>query len=143
MGRAFARPLILPWTWIPTNQSSCICVSLLNSRHDCFHTMHPRNTMLDTQMDLELMLTLRASPGFALSYVGTQNESQMTSKTLQSMPLVVPSGVQSTASWHPGATRKVLEPGRCHRGQARQGEEPQNCPRRGPLPAELTLWVTK
>ena len=62
MGRAFARPLILPWTWIPTNQSSCICVSLLNSRHDCFHTMHPRNTMLDTQMDLELMLTLWASP---------------------------------------------------------------------------------
>ena len=43
--------------------------------------------MLDTQMDLELMLTLRASPGFALSYVGTQNESQMTSKTPQSKPL--------------------------------------------------------
>ena len=25
MGRAFARPLILPWTWIPTNQSSYMC----------------------------------------------------------------------------------------------------------------------
>ena len=117
----------------PTNQSSCICVSLLNIRHDCFHTMHPRNIMLDAQMDLELMLTLRTSPGFALSYVGT----------LQSMPLVVPSGVQSTANWHPGATRKVLEPGRCHRGQARQGEEPQNCPCRSPLPAEWTLWGRK
>ena len=35
MGRAFARPLILPWTWIPTYQSSGICVSLLNSGHDC------------------------------------------------------------------------------------------------------------
>ena len=78
----------------PTNQSSCICVSLLSIRHDCFHTMHPRNIMLDAQMDLELMLTLRASPGFALSYVGTQNESQMTSKMPQSKP---PSG----AEWRP------------------------------------------
>ena len=58
-----------------------------------------------------------------------------------SLPMV-PSGVQSTVSRHSGATRKVFEPGR-------QGEEPQNYPLtplppcRGPLPAELTLWVRK
>ena len=60
MGRAFARPLILPWTWIPTFQSSGICVSLLNSGHDCFHTVHPSNAVLDPPIDLEMMLTLWA-----------------------------------------------------------------------------------
>ena len=40
MGRAFARPLILPWTWILSNLSSNIYASLLSQQHDYFHVVH-------------------------------------------------------------------------------------------------------
>ena len=39
MGRAFARPLILPWTWILSSVGSNTYASLLSQQHDYFHVV--------------------------------------------------------------------------------------------------------
>ena len=46
MGRAFARPLILPWTWILSNLSSNIYASSLSQQHDYFHVVLSCNTII-------------------------------------------------------------------------------------------------